>query len=480
MDHDSALLIYLQTTTPATRIPSTQVINYDRGTISTPFKRLCLEMRDEQKRLSSFDDLHIWKHSYQISQMLSKAGYFSVSDSSPCTKVACSFCSAKYTFQLTTSNYDEQLTAFIILQQRHSVSSATCPRCLGLNGDNLPFQNIHLHLDSIPEQSSTCHSILESDICSDWKEEADSEYCNEESEIRIAQVSNDGELAPIPYTMDLFSELLPVSGARKQFEHKTSCLDLDNIVDPKEVKARLELDTVRYILASSEDTISHMRESDNYCFLSDMSQENREKSLRVAVESAIFWQLKCTTEQYFSVQDLFGHVWRFLTQMSNLNIQNPIEFADLYNQNVESELQRNRPLTRLPHSQQYTTQIPIFNHPITQNQNTPQLPIFNHSIPTIPPTTLNLYRTASSPSTTTSITQSSITTSAQSRVGVGGNTVHSIQERTIVCKVCLDEPAEYVLIPCGHFVACGTCTRQLTDCPICRHYIRGTIKPFFP
>ena len=461
MDHESTLLIYLETATPSTRIPSTQIVAFDRGNISSLFQRLCLEMRDEQKRLSSFEE-SMWKHSFQISQMLSKAGYFSVSESLS-TKVSCSFCTTKFTFRLTTSNFDEQLTAFNTLQQRHTVKSATCPRVLGLKGDNIPFHHIHLQVD-YPEQSTTCHSILESEIGIDWKEEADSEYCNEESEIRIEQLSNDGELFPIPYTMDLFSELLPVSGDRNQFEQKTYRFNQENSVDARDVKARLELETARYILASSEDTMSHLRASDNNSFFTEMSQENREKSLRVALESALFWQLKCTAEECYTFQDVFGYVWGFLTQMRNLNIQNPVQFADLYNENLTSQL-----LLVTPRSHQIInapTQVPVFNHPVIQVQSS-TLPSVN--LATVPPATTS---TTSSP---TSIIPTSNTTGSRPNTGLGENSVQSI-----VCKVCLDEPAEYVLIPCGHFVACGTCTRQLKDCPICRQYIRGTIKPFFP
>ncbi|OWF56464.1 Baculoviral IAP repeat-containing protein 7-A [Mizuhopecten yessoensis] len=44
------------------------------------------------------------------------------------------------------------------------------------------------------------------------------------------------------------------------------------------------------------------------------------------------------------------------------------------------------------------------------------------------------------------------------------------------CKVCLDEEASIVFLPCGHLVTCPMCASALRKCPICRTFIRGTVK----
>ncbi|XP_048239818.1 uncharacterized protein LOC125373050 [Haliotis rufescens] len=45
-----------------------------------------------------------------------------------------------------------------------------------------------------------------------------------------------------------------------------------------------------------------------------------------------------------------------------------------------------------------------------------------------------------------------------------------------VCKVCLEDPANIVFLPCGHLVACAECTPALDRCPVCRTHIRGTVR----
>lgn len=47
-----------------------------------------------------------------------------------------------------------------------------------------------------------------------------------------------------------------------------------------------------------------------------------------------------------------------------------------------------------------------------------------------------------------------------------------------LCKVCLDKDVNTVFLPCGHLVTCQDCAPRLRDCPVCRTYIRGTVKTF--
>ncbi|KAK7493127.1 hypothetical protein BaRGS_00015648, partial [Batillaria attramentaria] len=48
--------------------------------------------------------------------------------------------------------------------------------------------------------------------------------------------------------------------------------------------------------------------------------------------------------------------------------------------------------------------------------------------------------------------------------------------RRLRCKVCLTEPIDTILMPCGHLVVCETCARNVTQCPLCRERIRATAK----
>ena len=45
-----------------------------------------------------------------------------------------------------------------------------------------------------------------------------------------------------------------------------------------------------------------------------------------------------------------------------------------------------------------------------------------------------------------------------------------------ICKICLDEPVAIVFLPCSHMAACVNCAPALRSCPICRAYIKGTVK----
>ncbi|KAK7493126.1 hypothetical protein BaRGS_00015647 [Batillaria attramentaria] len=48
--------------------------------------------------------------------------------------------------------------------------------------------------------------------------------------------------------------------------------------------------------------------------------------------------------------------------------------------------------------------------------------------------------------------------------------------RRLRCKVCVTEPIDTILMPCGHLVVCETCARNVTQCPLCHDRIRATAK----
>lgn len=47
-----------------------------------------------------------------------------------------------------------------------------------------------------------------------------------------------------------------------------------------------------------------------------------------------------------------------------------------------------------------------------------------------------------------------------------------------LCKVCMDRDVNTVFLPCGHLVTCADCAKPLPKCPICRTFIRGTVRVF--
>ncbi|XP_063417965.1 baculoviral IAP repeat-containing protein 2-like isoform X1 [Mytilus trossulus] len=47
-----------------------------------------------------------------------------------------------------------------------------------------------------------------------------------------------------------------------------------------------------------------------------------------------------------------------------------------------------------------------------------------------------------------------------------------------LCKVCLDLDVSIAFLPCGHIVCCKDCAPAMRNCPICRKYIKGTVKTY--
>lgn len=51
----------------------------------------------------------------------------------------------------------------------------------------------------------------------------------------------------------------------------------------------------------------------------------------------------------------------------------------------------------------------------------------------------------------------------------------SLKSATI-CKVCMDNHINVVLLPCRHLICCDNCSRQVSQCPLCRTDIIGTVQ----
>ncbi|KAI8740916.1 baculoviral IAP repeat-containing protein 2 isoform X1 [Biomphalaria glabrata] len=46
------------------------------------------------------------------------------------------------------------------------------------------------------------------------------------------------------------------------------------------------------------------------------------------------------------------------------------------------------------------------------------------------------------------------------------------------CKICMEEDACMVFLPCGHLITCSTCASVVRQCPICRQKIKKTVRAF--
>ena len=40
-----------------------------------------------------------------------------------------------------------------------------------------------------------------------------------------------------------------------------------------------------------------------------------------------------------------------------------------------------------------------------------------------------------------------------------------------LCKICMDNTIDCVLLNCGHLVTCTKCGKRLNECPICRSLV---------
>lgn len=51
-------------------------------------------------------------------------------------------------------------------------------------------------------------------------------------------------------------------------------------------------------------------------------------------------------------------------------------------------------------------------------------------------------------------------------------------ENEFLCKICMDEPVDCVLLECGHMLSCVKCGRKLSECPVCRQFVSRVVHAF--
>lgn len=47
-----------------------------------------------------------------------------------------------------------------------------------------------------------------------------------------------------------------------------------------------------------------------------------------------------------------------------------------------------------------------------------------------------------------------------------------------LCKICMEEDITIAFLPCGHLCCCAHCAPAMRKCPICRAFIKGTVKTY--
>ncbi|XP_061192152.1 putative inhibitor of apoptosis [Saccostrea echinata] len=45
-----------------------------------------------------------------------------------------------------------------------------------------------------------------------------------------------------------------------------------------------------------------------------------------------------------------------------------------------------------------------------------------------------------------------------------------------LCKICLENDASIAMLPCGHLCCCPDCAPAMRKCPICRQFVKGTVR----
>ncbi|XP_048765604.2 putative inhibitor of apoptosis [Ostrea edulis] len=45
-----------------------------------------------------------------------------------------------------------------------------------------------------------------------------------------------------------------------------------------------------------------------------------------------------------------------------------------------------------------------------------------------------------------------------------------------LCKICMEKDASIAMLPCGHLCCCADCAPAMRKCPICRQFVKGTVR----
>ena len=49
-----------------------------------------------------------------------------------------------------------------------------------------------------------------------------------------------------------------------------------------------------------------------------------------------------------------------------------------------------------------------------------------------------------------------------------------------ICKICMDNEVQVVLLPCSHLFSCVNCAHKLKNCLVCRQFIKRIVRTLMP
>nr|XP_022288749.1 putative inhibitor of apoptosis [Crassostrea virginica]XP_022288750.1 putative inhibitor of apoptosis [Crassostrea virginica]XP_022288751.1 putative inhibitor of apoptosis [Crassostrea virginica]XP_022288752.1 putative inhibitor of apoptosis [Crassostrea virginica]XP_022288753.1 putative inhibitor of apoptosis [Crassostrea virginica]XP_022288754.1 putative inhibitor of apoptosis [Crassostrea virginica] len=97
--------------------------------------------------------------------------------------------------------------------------------------------------------------------------------------------------------------------------------------------------------------------------------------------------------------------------------------------------------------------------------------------------------TATRSNTDTNNTQGKLTNPSVKSTTTGSGTSGAEQEITqslleenrqlkdlMICKICMENEASIAMLPCGHLCCCTDCAPAMRKCPICRQFVKGTVR----
>ena len=51
-------------------------------------------------------------------------------------------------------------------------------------------------------------------------------------------------------------------------------------------------------------------------------------------------------------------------------------------------------------------------------------------------------------------------------------------KRQTMCVICRNEIVSVVFLPCGHICCCADCSPAMKDCPLCKTFVKGTVRTY--
>ncbi|XP_061176472.1 baculoviral IAP repeat-containing protein 7-like [Saccostrea echinata] len=109
--------------------------------------------------------------------------------------------------------------------------------------------------------------------------------------------------------------------------------------------------------------------------------------------------------------------------------------------------------------------------------SSPEQPTSSSSSASTPEPNGNVTSRASNPLSTSEISEEfgAMSMSDETRSLMDEN--RKLKEQRL-CRICMEEDVAIAFLPCGHLCCCSHCAPAIRKCPICRAFIKGTVKTY--